>query len=76
MPFVPISFREAKEPVDNRQLYLESPIKEKGRKEKPKVQRPKGKGKAKVQKRKKVRQGRSGKSSSQDIISGRMGIQY
>ena len=74
MPSVPLSFREAKEPVDSGRPYLKPSIKEEGKKEKPesaKVER-----REKVKRIKKVRQERSGKSSLQDMVPGRTGTQY
>ena len=54
IPSVPISFREAKEPIDSGRPYLKSPTKEKGKKGKvKKAQKPKGEEKPK--RKKKVR---------------------
>ena len=71
MPSVPISFREAKEPVDSGQPYLKPSIKEEGKKEKPesaKVER-----RVKAMHRKKVCQKKSGKNSPQDMVPGHTG---
>ena len=73
MPSVPISFREAKEPVDRRRPYLKPSIKEEGTKEK--VKKCKSRKVRKSQCEKKVRQEKSGKSSPQDMVSGQMGTQ-
>ena len=76
MPSIPISFREAKEPDDSRQPYLKSPTKEKGKKEKVRKHKSRKARKSQSTKEKKVRQERSGKSSPQDTIFGRVGTQY
>ena len=47
MPSIPISLREAKEPIDSRRPYLKPSTKEKGRKQEPKC-----KSKVNVQKKK------------------------
>ena len=74
MPSVPISFREAKEPVDSRRPCLKPSIKKEGKKKK--LESAKAKRRVKATRRKKVRQEKSGKSSPWDMVPGHMGTQY
>ena len=76
MPSVPISFREAKEPVDSARPYLKPSIKKEGKKGKARKCKSQKVRKSQSAKRKKVRQEWSGKSSPQDTIFGRTGTQY
>ena len=74
MSSVPISIREAKEPVNSGRPYLKLSEKEEGKKEKPESAKAKRREKANA--RKKVRQERSSKSSLRDMVPGHMGTQY
>ena len=75
MPSVPLSFREVKEPVDSGRPYLKSLTREK-REEKEKLESAKAERREKVMPKNKIRQEKSSKSSSWDMVPGHMGIQY